>query len=90
MQKLYERERENTLDKVSCIDDYFFTTDFWTSCQNCSYEIITIYNTDGDYVLCSHSLKTKEIAQTYNGMNNAEEIRGIMDEWVYHSIKCLQ
>ena len=52
--------------------------------------IAHIYNTDGDYVLCSHSLKTKEIAQTYNGMNNAEEIRGIMDEWVYHSIKCLQ
>ena len=69
------------MNNISCIDDYFFTIDFWTSCQNCSYETITIYNTDGDYVLYSHSLKTKDIAQTYNGMNNAEEIRGIIDEW---------
>lgn len=81
MRKLYERERGNILDKISCIDDYSFTTDFWTSCQNRSYGTITIHYIGSDYVLCSHLLETKEITQAHTGMNIAEEIRGIMDEW---------
>lgn len=78
---MYERERENILVKISCIEDYSFTTDFWTSCQNRSYGTITIHYIDSDCVLCSHLLETKEITQAHTGMNIAEEIRGIMDEW---------
>ena len=69
------------MDKISCIEDYSFTTDFWTSCQNRSYGTITIYYIDSDYVLSSHLLETKEITQAHSGMNIAEEIRSIMDEW---------
>ena len=81
MRKIYERERENILVKISSIDDYSFTTDFWSSCQNRSYGTITIHYIDSDYVLCSHLLERKEVTQAHTGMNIAEEIRGIMDEW---------
>ena len=81
VRKLYERERELMLDKISCIEDYSFTTDFWTSCQNHFYGTITIHYIDSDYVLSSHLLEMKEITQAHTGMNIAEEIRGIMDEW---------
>ena len=81
MQKLYEREREIILDKISCIEDYSFTKDFWTSYQNHSYWTITICYIDSDYVLTTHLLEITEITQAHTGMNIAEEIRGIMNEW---------
>ena len=81
MRKLYERERKNILDKISCIEDYSFTTDYWTSCQNCSYGAITIHYIDSDYALCNRLLETKEITQAHTGVNIAKEIKGIMDEW---------
>ena len=81
MQKMFEREREKILGKVSRIENFSFTADFWTSCQNRSCGTITMHYIDSDYVLCSHLLETKEITQVHTGMNIAEEIKGIMGEW---------
>ena len=81
MRKMFEREREKILGKISRIEDFSFTADFWTSCQNRSYGTITMHYIDSDYVLCSHLLETKEITQAHTGMNIAEEIKGIMGEW---------
>ena len=81
MQKLYKKEREIILDKISCIEDCSFTTDFWISCQNHSYGTVTIHYIDSDYVPSSHLLETKEITQAHTGMIIAEEIKGTMDEW---------
>lgn len=77
--------KEKEKAKFLALKIYSFTTDFWTSCQNCSYGIITIHYIDSDYVLSSHLLETKEITQAHTDMNIAEEIiRGIMDH--YHLI----
>ena len=81
MRKMYEREREKIMSKVSCIEDYSFTADFWTSCQNRSYGTVTMHYIDSDYVLYSNLLETKEITQAHTGMNIAEEIRSIIGEW---------
>ena len=81
MRKMYERERESVLDKICCIEDYSFTTDFWTSCQNRSYVTVTVHYIDSDYILQSYLLETKEFTQSHTGVNIAEEMRSIMNEW---------
>ena len=55
------KERENVFDKISCIEDYSFTIDFWTSCQNRPYGVLTVYYIDSDYVTISPpSIKSME------------------------------
>ena len=81
MSKLYEREREHVLEKLALADTYYFTLDVWKSCQNRSYEMVTIHYVDQDFVLQSRMLITKEFLQSYNGANIAEEIWSVLDEW---------
>ena len=54
------KEKGKTLSKVFCIEEYSFTADFWTSCQNCLYGTVTMHYIDSDYVLL---LEKKEITQ---------------------------
>ena len=75
------KEKEKSYWKEFLALKITFTTDFWMSCQNRSYGTITIYYIDSDYILSSHLLETKETTQAHTGMNIAEEMRSIMDEW---------
>ena len=73
------KQRENVFDKISCIEDYSFTTDFWTSCQNRPYGVLTVHYIDSDYVLRSYLLETKEFTQSHTGVNIAEDLKSIME-----------
>ena len=62
-------------------DNYSVTADFWTSSQNRSYGTVTVHYITCSFDLQSHLLGTKEFVLSHTGLNIAEEIRIVLDEW---------
>ena len=81
MCEMCEKERERVLDNLVNADNYSLNAYFWTPCQNWSYETVTIHFINCSFDLQRHLLGTKEFAQSHTGLNIAEEIQNVLDEW---------
>ena len=75
-----EKDRvKKLLDPVSF---YPCTTDLWTSRAQHSYISLTVHCLDGNFDLHSNLLETKEFSDSHTGINIAEELEGVLQDWI--------
>ncbi|CAK1584211.1 unnamed protein product [Parnassius mnemosyne] len=78
----YEEVKTNT--KAALIEDaksICLTTDMWTSRNNDSYLAVTGHYIDKNYRLQSVLLECKVLESRHTGLNLAEELRNVAQEW---------
>ena len=80
--RLTQFSRHDVLNLVEGVKYFACTTDMWTSRAQHAYMSLTVHYIDKDlFSLQSHLVETKEFPNSHTGVNVAEGLQGILQDW---------